>query len=466
MKISIFYMFMALSLLACASVFAETKTTAQSQPSLPSSARFTPAVSAVAQALPSVVSIGTENLVRVNDGYDMFFHEFYGRIRRPRHKLVRSYNPLGSGIVISDKGLIITNLHVVRRANNLEVRLWNGEAFNATIIGFDEPNDLAILKITDDVPDNKLKPATFAKPDDLFLCETVMTIGNPFGLDHSVSMGVLSALNRSYSDEASPFDDLLQTDAAINPGNSGGPLINLDGQVIGINQAIRQGAAGIGFAIPTKRIERFASHWLLPSRFGNTYLGLDGNKQLKDVQNGVQVEQPVPGSPLAKAGLKAGDVITHVNGRKIERLFDLGISLWNVNKDTPVNVTLSDGRTLTVRPELIPDSVLVNTRLGISVQQLTPSLCEALDLPKDWSGLVVNEVVSEADFVNHQAEWRKTLKRGDIVLKIDNMAVKTEKDLADYLRKKRSGQIITLIAFVYDPGQSNFVLVRFNAYLK
>ncbi|NLZ64473.1 MAG: trypsin-like serine protease, partial [Lentisphaerae bacterium] len=169
---------------------------------------------------------------------------------------------------------MLTNFHVVQRAGNVEVRLYNGKSYPAVLVGYDQPNDLCLLRLQGDFQgENALAAASFAQSGDLLLGETVISIGNPFGLEHSVSLGVLSAFNRNFSEGEISFSDIIQTDAAINPGNSGGPLVNLDGDLIGINLAIRQDAQGIGFAIPLSRIELFLSYWLRPSHFANAYFG-------------------------------------------------------------------------------------------------------------------------------------------------------------------------------------------------
>ena len=147
----------------------------------PSSNRVTPTVAAVRRALPWVVNLGTERLVQTNDGYDAFYNQFFGTFYRARTKMVREYFPLGSGVIVDSHGLILTNHHVIRRANNVEVRLWNGENYPAALVGFDAPSDLCLLQIIGDFSDNPLQAAAFASPDDLMLGETVLTLGTPFG---------------------------------------------------------------------------------------------------------------------------------------------------------------------------------------------------------------------------------------------------------------------------------------------
>ena len=402
--------------------------------------RNTPVVRAVSNSLPWVVSIDTESLVKVNDGYDELYHEFFGRILRPRQKIVRNTEPLGSGIIVNEAGLVLTNLHVVRRATKLEISLLDGTRLGVSVVGFDEPNDLALLRVTGELPKGKLNAATFGKPDDLLLGETVITIGNPFGLEHSVSQGVLSAINRNYSDDGSSFGDILQTDAAINPGNSGGPLINLKGELIGINQAMRRGASGIGFAIPVKRVEDFLAYWLLPSRFSNSQFGLSDSFEIsRGEHNGIVFRGILPDGPAGRAGLRDGDEIVQVNGVKVMRLLDFGRTVWNMKAGEKMSVVLASGKEVTILLEEMTDEILMLKRLGIRVQGLTKELCEAMNLEKDSKGLVITEIHEETAYANQQSEWRKNLKRGDIIVQIDDKRLSSEKDLADCLRTRSIG---------------------------
>ena len=432
----------------------------------PLSNRVTPTVQAVANALPWVVNIGTEALVKVNDGYDDFFTDFYFfKLRRMKQKVVKEYNPLGSGIIIDSRGFVLTNLHVVKRAHNIEIRLWNGMSYKGELIGFDAPNDLCLIRMVGGEMPKDLKTAPFAKPDDVLLGESVITIGNPFGLEHSVSQGVLSAINRSYEDDTYPFNDILQTDAAINPGNSGGPLINLDGELIGINQAIRKNASGIGFAIPIKRIEQFLSHWLLPCRFSNAYLGISPTTQLETGKHGIILTDIIPDSPAARAGLKAGDEITSVNGHATPRLIDFGRAVCLTQNNEKVIITLADNRKLKLTAERMPPQLLIQTRLGIQVQELTPALCDALDLRQDLKGLVINEMTQEIPFASHNESWRDVVKRGDIIMKVNNKELKSQQDLVNWLNNSRSGQSLDLLILCFEHQRQSLVALEISTCL-
>ncbi|MGI6354565.1 MAG: trypsin-like serine protease [Lentisphaerae bacterium] len=430
-------------------------------PSLTASMRLTPTVLAVRSVLPWVVNIGTERMVKTNDGYDAFYNQFFGTFYRARTKMVKEYFPLGSGVIVDSRGLVLTNHHVVRRANNAEVRLWNGKSYPAVLVGYDAPSDLCLLRLSGDFSAKPLQAAKFANPDDLMLGETVLTIGNPFGLEHSVSQGVLSAMNRSLNDGDAVYDDILQTDAAINPGNSGGPLINLDGELIGINQAIRNDAQGIGFAIPMRRLACFLSHWLLPDRFGNTWLGIDLWTPVMRGEQGVIVQEVVAGSPAAAAGLRSGDEIVAVNASRVRCMIDFGRAVWHLNVGDQVTMLLADNRKVTYTLGPMPDNVLIKTRLGLQVQRLTATLNQALGLNVDARGLAVSEILPEAEFAVQNAPWRNVLKRGDIIFQAGSAETATTADLAKTLAETRAGQVLRLGIFLMQfqrPDQADFIL--------
>jgi S1-C subfamily serine protease len=303
------------------------------------SARMTPTVRAVHTALPSVVNIATEQVVRVSDPYEAFFNDFF---RGPVRYFKRSI-PLGSGVIIDPRGLVITNHHVVRRASNIDVRLLDGKDFKGRLIAHDRDNDLALLQLQRTGDTDELRAIPMARPHDLLLGETVVAVGNPFGLGHSVTTGILSAIDRHIEEGEAVFDDILQTDAAINPGNSGGPLINLDGELIGLNLAIRRDAEGIGFAVPAARIESVASKWMVPCRFSDGILGLFTRTRREADGTIVEVEEVQPDTPADKAGLGPGDVIAAVDGVPVSTAFEVGRALWVLKPGSTVDLEV-DGR--------------------------------------------------------------------------------------------------------------------------
>ena len=395
--------------------------------------RETPAVNAVKKALPCVVSIGAERTALANDPYVTRLQDFLSQfMARPR--TVQEYSPLGSGIVIDESGLVLTNWHVVRAADGrLQINLKDGVKCEARLIGFDVNSDLCLLKALPEDKDRHFEVASLAKADDLMLGETVLALGNPYGLEHSVSQGLLSALNRSLG-EGAEYSDMLQTDAAINPGNSGGPLLNLEGDVIGINQAMRGNAQGIGFAIPVKRIENFIYQWLRPDTFSGLTLGFSIDR----CENGVSVSETDGKSPLRK-----GDVISKVNGRDISRPLDFCKATWNLSGKEPIELTLKGGRRLNIAPRALDDRELVALRLGLSLQKLTPALCSALNIAADTTGLVVSDVLPETEYRTENPQWRNDIGRGDILLALNGRRLKNQAELAGMLRELRAGTVVT-----------------------
>ncbi|MGN0867570.1 MAG: trypsin-like peptidase domain-containing protein [Oligosphaeraceae bacterium] len=405
-------------------------------PPEPSPQRMTPTVQAVRKALPWVVSIGTtQQILQVNDPFSLFFTDFFCQPNR----VLTQYSPLGSGVILDSSGLVMTNYHVVRRASSIQVQLWDGTALVARMVGYDVPNDLCLLKLEN--PGKPLAPAEFAAVQDLYLGETVIAIGNPFGLGQSVSTGVLSALNRSFREGEVSFEELLQTDAAINPGNSGGPLVNLDGQVVGINQAIRADAQGIGFAIPLSHIENFLSYWLKPSHFSDAYLGMEPTAilELGDDQGGVVLPEILPDSPLQKAGLAQGDRILSVNGIPVRRPLDWGKAIWSLQKGDVLTLETSRGE-CQVTAEPMPDELLLKTRLGLEVTDLNDTVASALGLRQGERGVVITQIFPDLPGGDQVAQWRQLLRRGDIVLKFADQEAPSLADMARLLRENSAGQ--------------------------
>ena len=426
----------------------------------PSSVRMTPVVKAANRALPWVVSIGTEINVRVNDPYIVKLNDYFSTyFMKPRN--VREYTPLGSGIIIHSSGLVLTNWHVTRAADTILLKMYDGKSHPARVVGYDTQSDLCLLQASGDFAKEPLKQATLGMPDDLLLGETVLTLGNPYGLEHSVSQGVLSAINRVLGVTGEPFNDMLQTDAAINPGNSGGPLINLDGNVIGINQAIRSDAQGIGFAIPAKRLEAFLSCWLIPETFSNAWLGITSESMTRD---GVKITV-AEGSPAAKAGLSDGAVISKAQGRNITRLLDLNQILWPLKLGDRIQFTLSDGKQANVTLGAMPPSVLVMRRLGFRVQKLTKRMNQAMGLPESLKGLAISESVQPSEYRTPDSQWRQYIKRGDLILKINDNIVESEETLAYQLEKSTSGVIIS-ITFGILGNNDNYLIRTINVRLQ
>ncbi len=309
----------------------------------------------VKQTGPAVVKIETETQVQQPGNpffNDPFFREFFGDQFKRQPGLVKA---LGSGFIISHDGYIVTNNHVVAKATKIYAYLTNRkEPYAAKLIGSDEQLDLAVLKID---ADENLPFLEFGDSNKLEVGSWVIAIGNPYGLDHTVTVGVISAKGRPLAIGGSQFTDLLQTDASINPGNSGGPLINLQGKVIGINTAISAQAQGIGFAIPSSTVTQVLDQLMNKGKVIRPWLGVYMQPVTKELANyfglqapeGVLISAVAEGSPAQKAGLKRGDIILEYNKKKINDPDKLKKEVENAKIGEELVVLIHrDGKTLFV----------------------------------------------------------------------------------------------------------------------
>src|SRR5437870_11731574 len=281
-------------------------------------------VQAVEKASPAVVNVSTEQIVERHASpfpfpQDPFFEEFFRDFVDPRPRRVKTTS-LGPGVIVAADGTIMTNVHVIERASRVRVTLNDQREFDATLVGADGDADIAVLRVKagGDLPHIPFGPAA-----DLMIGETVIAIGNPFGLSHTVTTGVVSAVGRSLRDEERTYTDFIQTDASINPGNSGGPLLDIKGELIGINTAIYGKAQGIGFAIPVDRARRVMKDLVSYGEVRQAWVGLVVQNLTPDlaqhfgVRRGVVVAQVEPKSPAEAAGIARGDAVTKVDGREV-----------------------------------------------------------------------------------------------------------------------------------------------------
>ena len=324
--------------------------------------RRTATVEVVERVGPAVVNITTQQVIqarqrRSRSPFDSFFRDFF----EPR--LPRTAQSLGSGVVIDELGHILTNEHVVGRADVIRVTLADGREFGAELVGADPNNDLAVLRLleADEVP--WVEPGS---SEDLMVGEPVIAIGNPFGLSNSVTTGVVSALNRSIRNDDRVFHGFLQTDASINPGNSGGPLLNANGELVGVNTAIYQNAQGIGFAIPIDVAKRIVHELITKGAVAPVWLGLelqDLAPQLKQALGlperlqGALVSRVRPDGPGQSSGLKRGDVVLALEGSEIRtaRSFYEILERTTTGQEIEVKVRRGEGNlTLLARTEEIP----------------------------------------------------------------------------------------------------------------
>ncbi len=294
----------------------------------PSAARTTATVRAVQRVVPATVNIHSEKRSRTSDGLT------------PAGKKV---NGMGTGIIIDERGYIVTNYHVVQDVDSLQVTLHDNTTYPARVVSFDSREDLAVIKISAPRP---LPVMPFGTSSDLMLGEDVLAIGNAFGYPHTVTRGIISALGRDVevNDEQS-YRNLIQIDAAINPGNSGGPLINNDGEVVGINVAIRAGAQKIGFAIPIDDARRTIARLLDIQRLNNNYHGLAAHDVKQGPERKLVVDGVIPNSPAAQAGLRPGDIVVRAGGQTIIDAADLERALLNRPAGEKVDILVRRGDT-------------------------------------------------------------------------------------------------------------------------
>jgi Do/DeqQ family serine protease len=340
--------------------------------------RRSPVVEVVQKVSPAVVFIGTEQVVdrrlRGSPLEEFFFGE--GSVRE-RRETVQS---LGSGVIIDASGIIVTNDHVVRGASAIHVVLADGRQLEAEVVGSDAQNDLAVLRIPAKGP---LPVARLGTSADLMIGETVVAIGSPFGLTKTVTSGVISAVGRSFKANEEIYNDFIQTDAAINPGNSGGPLLNVDGEVIGINTAIFGGAQGIGFAIPADKVRRIVAELKNFGKVRPAWVGLNvvelsprTARRLGWERNyGVLVDSVDAGSPAQTAGVRAGDIVAEVGGSAVEGGDDFEARLRGYPAKAPVGLQVwREGREhkISLTPVEFPPAqadALAWDRLGLRLAQ-------------------------------------------------------------------------------------------------
>ena len=425
------------------------------------------------EASPVVVSIFAEQVVKVPAlglpedpfreffGPDFFKH-FFGQQPEEQERRQRS---LGSGVIVSEDGYILTNNHVVEGADKLTVMLTSGKKYEAHIIGTDPQTDVGVIKI--DVQD--LPTAKMGDSDKVRVGEWVLAIGNPFGLANTVTAGIISAKGRANVGLAA-YEDFLQTDAAINPGNSGGALVNMDGELVGINTAIFSqsgGYQGIGFAVPINMARRVMEELRDSGKVTRGYLALlpqDIDEKLAKAMNlksmeGSLVGNVTPGGPADKAGIKRGDVITEVDGNKIKDSTQLRNVVAAVKPGTKLHITLlRDGKEMKVTAELderpkeseapVPEKEegKAEAKLGLSVQDLTPDIEEQLGY-KGEKGVVVTSVVpgSPADEAG--------IAVGDLIKEINRKEVKSASEFSKSISQAKDGD--TLL-FLLRRGENTF----------
>ncbi|MHC4662240.1 MAG: trypsin-like peptidase domain-containing protein [Planctomycetota bacterium] len=412
--------------------------------------RRTPVVEVVEKVNPTVVNISTERLIRPRIMlFDPFFDEEFERFFGS-HK-TRS---LGSGIIIDPDGYILTNAHVVLRASTITVTLIDKSEYKAILLATSLKNDLALIKI-DPKPDANLKAIEFGTSSDLMSGETVIALGNPFGLSNTVTVGVISASNRSVMlNERVVFKDFLQTDAAINPGNSGGPLVNILGKLIGINTAIKSKstAEGIGFAIPVDRACHELTCLVDQAPLSNLYTGISLLKGKHDYI----VKEVLAESPAEKAGVKSGDIITSVGGKKFLSAVSLAKAVAARKADDELEIVIKrddETRKLTLilaeRPESQAQK-LARKHIGLNVGSITYGEARKSGLSR-LGGVFVREVITDGPGARIGFEKDDCItemaiieQRGMYSVRLNSTEIRSLEDLEEFLTSRIKGRLVAV----------------------
>lgn len=423
---------------------------------------------------PAVVGVSTTRVVQGRDGgpffSDPYFRWFFGD-RMPRQR-DREEEGLGSGVLVSSDGLIVTNAHVVNGADHISVTLSDRRAFKASVVGVDEKTDLAVLRIDG----TNLPWVPFGDSSSLRAGELVLAVGNPFGLKQTVTMGIISGVGRQ-GVGITDYEDFIQTDAAINPGNSGGAMVNTRGELIGINTAIftqSGGYEGIGFAIPSDLARQVMDSLVKKGRVVRGWLGVSIQEITPELAaqfglkspSGALVTDVIEDSPAEKAGLRRGDVILDLNGKPIEKLSQLRLLVASTEVGSKVKVRLQrDGKNITVtvtlgelpedptvlgsRGDEVPEDTYDNALSGLSVGTIDAETSTRFQLEPNTQGVVI------LDIKLGSTASRAGLTPGDVIIEIHREEIQ---NLADYRRIARTieaGDKILLL--ISRRGQTLFV---------
>jgi len=409
------------------------------------------AVIATEQVLPSVVNIATETVIEYHDWYDDLLRRFYGWSGRP----VREEKSLGSGVIIDEEGYVLTNDHVVRRATRVQVKLWDGREYEAEPIVATEGSDVALLKLKAK-PGERFKAIRLAPDDDLLLGETVLALGNPYGLGGAVTKGILSSKNRRPSTGNEPLDvqDWLQTDAAINPGNSGGPLVNLRGELIGLNVAVYldeqgQRGMGMGFSIPVKQVSAALVRFFTPEVTDSLWFGA----QFKHGSGPLAIASVQPGSPAARAGLRVGDHLLQVNGQAPRNPIACNRLLVSAPERSPSLLVARGSEHRTVTVHLLHLEDLIHQKLGLTLLEGTLKKGQSSGLAAS-EGLVIGAVEK-----NGPADLAQ-LQRGYVVTAIEDQKATSLKAIAVVLSEIKKGDPVHLTVVVPRRLGSSYVELR------
>ena len=432
--------------------------------------------------MPSVVNISTtQTVVSRSNPFPGFefppgspFGDMFKEFGTPQE---RQSSALGSGFIIDEKGIVVTNNHVIDGAEDIVVQVNGEKKFNAKVIGADPLSDIAVLQL--DTKD-KFIPVKFGDSDKARIGDWVIAIGNPFGLGGTVTSGIISARNRSIG--LSRYEDYIQTDASINSGNSGGPLFDMNGDVIGINTAIlgRSGNVGIGFSIPSNSAKIVINQLI---EFGETkrgWLGVriqDVTKEIAEVENldeprGALVASVAPNSPSEKAGVKAGDIILEFNGERIQEMKELPIivartevgkkvkvKIWRNKKEITKTITLGRLETSEDFKVAEKDTPLKEEKiesLKITVRKLSKEDIKTRNLPNQISGLVITQIDSDSPLNN-------TIELNSIILEAQKKKIRNSNDLNQMVEQVLKSNQKTILLVIYNSqNQRRYIGVKLD----
>ena len=452
--------------------------------SLQSNSRPVPASFAdlAEKLMPSVVNISTSTTVVTNNNSFPFqfppgspFEDMFKEFGTPQE---RKSAALGSGFIIDEKGVVVTNNHVIQDADDIIVKVNGDQEYKAKVLGADPLMDIAVLQLD---TEDKFKPVGFGDSDKARIGDWVLAIGNPFGLGGTVTAGIISARNRSIG--LSRYEDFIQTDASINSGNSGGPLFDMEGNVIGINTAIlgRNGSIGIGFSIPSNSAQQVIKQLI---EFGETkrgWLGVriqDVTKEIADVEKldeprGALVASVAPNSPSEKAGVKSGDIILEFNGEKIKQMKELPIivartevgkkvkvKIWRNKKEIIKTITLgrletSEDFKISEKKEELPKETLIEN-LKIKVRKLSDQDIKTRNLPNQTNGLVITSIEKDSPLTG-------SIEANSIILEAQKKKIRNVEDLNQALKKVLNSNQKTILLVIYNSqNQKRYIGVKLD----
>ena len=431
--------------------------------------------------MPSVVNISTTTIVTTQTNPFPFqfppgspFEDMFKEFGTPQE---RKSSALGSGFIIDEKGIVVTNNHVIKDAEDIIIRVNGNKEYKAKVIGSDPLSDIAVLQLD---TEEKFKPVKFGDSDKARIGDWVIAIGNPFGLGGTVTSGIISARNRSIG--LTRYEDYIQTDASINSGNSGGPLFDMNGDVIGINTAIlgRSGSIGIGFSIPSNSAKIVIDQLI---EFGETkrgWLGVriqDVTKEIADVEKldeprGALVASVAQNSPSDKAGVKAGDIILEFDGQRIQEMKELpiivartkvgkkvNVKIWRNKKEILKIITL--GRLETsedfkvAESKKTPEEFIVND-LKITVRKLTNEDIKNRNLPNQTSGLVITKIDKDSPLIN-------SIELNSIILEAQKKKIRDINDLNQAIKQVMNSNEKTILLVIYNSqNQRRYIGIKLD----